>query len=156
MTRRNHKIEGGRLPLRGIVTKGCGERLGRYEPRPEIRSAAPPRFPPRPDCRILSEAIPLFFIARNKNGLWVAREAEGRRSGIFLFKQSALRFAQDNSAPTGCATMVLAERLELDVANLGRPWVMWLNMVLRRLGSLVPHHPPPIPIRRRTFAGDRP
>jgi hypothetical protein len=157
MTRQSRKIEGDRPPLRGIciVVKDRAQRLGRREPRPDAGGTAV-QFPTRPDCRVLSESIPLFFIARNKNGLWVAREAEGRSSGIFLFKRSALRFAQENSAPTGCATMVLGERLELDVANHGHSLVMWLNTVLRTLGSFIPDHPPPIPIRRRLFAGDQP
>lgn len=76
-------------------------------------------FPRRPDPRVLSEAIPLFFIGRNQNRLWVAREAEGRKGGVFLFKASALRFAARHSAPAGCATMFLSERLDLDVANEG-------------------------------------
>lgn len=47
---------------------------------------APPGLPQRPGPALLSEAIPLFFIGRNKDGLWVAREADGRIGGIFLLK----------------------------------------------------------------------
>jgi hypothetical protein len=117
--------------------------------------ATPAQFPRRPNFRVLSKSIPLFFIARNKNGLWVARDAEGRSGGIFLFKRSALRFAEKNSAPAGCATMVLAQRIELDIKNRGHALVMWLNSLLRRAGSLIPDRPPAIPIGRRTFVGDR-
>jgi hypothetical protein len=38
----------------------------------------------RPDLSVLSEAIPLFYIAQNKLGFWVAREAEGRGGGVFF------------------------------------------------------------------------
>jgi len=39
------------------------------------------KFPRRPDPRVLSASIPLFFIGRNKYGFWVARAAEGRVGG---------------------------------------------------------------------------
>lgn len=78
-----------------------------------------PRFPRRPDLRILSESIPLFYLCQNHHGFWIAREAEGRTGGLFLRKQSALHFAQRNSAPTGCAIMHLSEPVELDLENKG-------------------------------------
>ena len=102
-----------------------------------------------------SETIPLFFIGRNGRGLWVARDAAGRTGGIFLFKRSAVRFAHRNSAPTGCATMVLAERFELDVANRGNPLVAWLSAALRGAAALIPPYPPPIPIGQNKFKGER-
>jgi hypothetical protein len=40
------------------------------------------RLPQRPDATMLSEAIPLFFIGRNHNGLWVAREATGEAAAF--------------------------------------------------------------------------
>ncbi len=86
---------------------------------PQAASAAATQLPRRPDASALSEAIPLFYIGRNKNGLWVAREAEGRCGGLFLFKQSAARFARRQSEPDGCAMMFLAEPFELDVENQG-------------------------------------
>ena len=77
------------------------------------------QLPRRPDASALSEAIPLFYIGRNKYGVWVAREAEGPSGGLFLFKQSAARFARRQSEPHGCAMMFLAEPFELDVVNQG-------------------------------------
>jgi hypothetical protein len=97
--------------------------------------AEPTRLPPRPGPNILSEAIPLFFIGRNKDGFWVAREADGRIGGIFLCKQSALRFANRSTQPGGCATMFLSECFELDVENKGNPLVAHLCAAMR----LVPH-----------------
>ena len=81
------------------------------------------KLPPRPSAEILSEAIPLFFLGRNKDGFWIARESDGQIGGIFLRKQSALRFANRNAQPGGCATMFLSERFELDVENKGNPLV---------------------------------
>ena len=61
----------------------------------------------------------MFYIGRNKSGLWVVREAAGGSGGLFLFKQSAARFARGQSEPAGCAMMFLAEPFELDVDNQG-------------------------------------
>jgi hypothetical protein len=125
--------------------------------QPNRRSAArgtATKFPRRPDARVLSETIPLFFIGRNKNGLWVAREAEGRTGGVFLFKRSAVRFAAKTSAPAGCATMFLAERFELDVENQGNPLVTWLDAIWRGWRRLIPDYPPPMPIGRKKFKGE--
>jgi hypothetical protein len=98
--------------------------------RPHVASMAKPAepttLPPRPDPGIISEAIPLFFIARNEDGLWVAREADGQIGGIFLRKQAALQFANRTSQPGGCATMFLSGRFELDVENIGNPLVAHL------------------------------
>ncbi|MGZ5864911.1 MAG: hypothetical protein ACXWKC_05965 [Xanthobacteraceae bacterium] len=57
----------------------------------------------RPDISIVSEAIPLFVIGRNRAGMWVAKESEGKAEGTFLFKASAIRFAKRASEPGGCA-----------------------------------------------------
>jgi len=98
-----------------------------YTPAPPISfdaatmMAHQAELPPRPDPGILNEAIPLFFIGRNEDGFWVARESNGRTGGIFLRKRSALRFANRNAQPEGCALMFLSERFELGVANKGNP-----------------------------------
>jgi hypothetical protein len=93
-------------------------------------------FPRRPDAGVVSKSILLFFIGRNRNDLWIAREAEGRTGGVFLLKRSALHFAQRKSAPVGCATMFLAEPIELDTENPGNPWARWLDWALRGCTSL--------------------
>ena len=111
-------------------------------------------FPRRPDAGVLSKSIPLFFIGRNRNGLWVAREAEGRTGGVFLLKQSVLHFAQRKSAPVGCATMFLAEPIELDTENLGNPLVRWIDAALSRLNQFIPAYPPAIPIKEEYRKGD--
>ncbi len=141
-----------RSPLRGIclVVTGTENMANQLSQRPAAPGTAA-KFPRRPDARVLSETIPLFFIGRNKNGLWVAREAEGRTGGVFLLKRSALRFAAKTSAPAGCATMFLAERFELDVENQGNPLATWLNAVQRAWRRLIPEYPPPMPIGRKKF-----
>jgi hypothetical protein len=87
--------------------------------RPFAAPATATQLPRRPDASALSEAIPLFYIGRNKHGVWAVRRAEGQSGGLFLFKQSAARFARRQSQPDGCAMMFLAEPFELDVENQG-------------------------------------
>jgi hypothetical protein len=109
---------------------------------------APTILPKRPDARVLNRVIPLFFIGRNKNGFWLAREARGRIGGMFFLRRSALRFVQNASAPHGCATMFLAKTFELD-RNCGNPFVGWLNAALGHLRRFIPDYPPPIPIAEK-------
>ncbi len=82
------------------------------------------------DPGILNETIPAFFIGRNKEGFWIARDVNGRAGGIFLLEGSALSFARERSRPAGCATIYLSERFELDLENQGNP-------LISRLGSLM-------------------
>jgi hypothetical protein len=116
------------------------------------RAAA--KLPGRPDDRVLNESIPLFFIGHNKNGLWVAREAGGQTGGMFLFRESALRFAGQNSLPSGCAMMFLSESLELDVKNGGNPLAVWLDATLGFVARLIPPHPPEIRIGPKRVKGE--
>ena len=71
------------------------------------------------DPEVVSAAIPAFFIGRNSAGLWVAREANERVGGLFLFKSSAVDFANRQSAPQRCALVFPTETFELDVENRG-------------------------------------
>jgi hypothetical protein len=77
------------------------------------------RLPDRPDSAVLSDSIPLFYIGRNAEGYWIAREANGQRGGLFLLKGSAMRFARYQIAPRGGAMIFLSDPLELDVENQG-------------------------------------
>jgi len=132
--------------LRGICLVVKSHRPNKDGPRQRARGTVA-NFPGRPDAGVLSKSIPLFFIGRSRNGLWVAREAEGRTGGVFLLKRSALHFAQMKSAPVGCATMFLAEPIELDTENLGNPLVRWIDAALSRLNQFIPAYPPAIPIK---------
>ena len=68
--------------------------------------------PQRPDSTILSEAIPLFAIGRNKAGLWVARDCDSSVGGEFWSKSAAIRFAKSINGPD-CALMFVSDGLEL-------------------------------------------
>lgn len=83
------------------------------------------------DAGIVSDAIPAFFIGRNKDGFWVARDAKGRIGGIFLLEASAVSFARTQSGPGGCATIYPNERLELDLKNSGNPLVPCFRSLMR-------------------------
>ena len=121
MNRQLKQFNVARPHLAGGVTSA----VSGYESSPQSHRSDRPgsgsvhNFPQRPDATMISEAIPLFYIAQNSNGFWLAREASGRTGGLFLLKRSALRFARNKSEPAGCATMFLAEPLELDVENQG-------------------------------------
>ena len=82
------------------------------------------------DPGIVNEAIPAFFIGRNQEGFWVARELNGRIGGIFLLEDSAVSFARRQSGPAACATIFPSERFELDLENSG-------NQLIKQLGPLV-------------------
>jgi hypothetical protein len=99
-------------------------------PTKESTKFTPP-FQPL-DTSIVSEAIPVFFIGRNKEGFWVARDIKGKIGGIFLFESSALSFARRKSRRTGCATIYQSETFELDLKNRGNPFIARLGP-LRRL-----------------------
>jgi hypothetical protein len=94
-------------------------------------------LPKRPDCHVLSTAIPLFYIGKNRHGFWVVREAEGQAGGLYLRRQSALRFARDRE-PAGCATMFLGEPLELDVENQGNRLVVPLTAAIEFAARRLP------------------
>ena len=87
------------------------------------------QFQPLDPC-IVNEAIPAFFIGRNREGFWVVRDVKGRIGGIFLLENSALSFAKRNSWPAGCATIFPSERFELDLENKGNPLVTHLGPLI--------------------------
>jgi len=90
-------------------------------PRPDAQQATALK-PLDPD--VVSAAIPAFFIGRNGAGLWVAREANGRVGGLFLFKSSAVDFANRQSGLARCALVFPAETFELDIENRGNPLIV--------------------------------
>jgi len=93
-------------------------------------STAPTPFQPL-DPAVLSASIPAFFIGRDNDGFWLARDADGRTGGIFLLEGSALAFARRHCWPQGCATIFPSERFELDVRNKGNPLVPYLRPFVR-------------------------
>ncbi|NVN86946.1 MAG: hypothetical protein HXX15_12770 [Rhodopseudomonas sp.] len=87
----------------------------------------------RPDPSILSASIPVVFLGRNSDGLWVVRDAVGRRGGVFLFRASALRFARKLGGDEPPAILLDQFPIALDAGNAGNSPVS----VLRRFGSLL-------------------
>jgi hypothetical protein len=83
------------------------------------------------DPAVISASIPTFFVGRNRDGFWVARDAKGEHGGIFLFKSSALAFVRRTCRQAGSATIFPSERFELDVENQGNPFVEYLKPLLR-------------------------
>ena len=88
----------------------------------------------RPGPDVLSRAIPVVFVGRNRAGLWVARDADGKFGGLFWLKGSALHFARTNAGPAGCATLFPRARFELDLENHGNPLVAALAATRLFLG----------------------
>jgi hypothetical protein len=66
--------------------------------REQVNTVLAVQFQPL-DPAVVSEAIPAFFIGRNEEGFWIARDVKGRIGGIFLRENSALSFARRNSGP---------------------------------------------------------
>jgi hypothetical protein len=109
--------------------------IGRESERSGILSADEPATVTAPfqplDPGIISDAIPAFFIGRNKEGFWVARHVKGQIGGIFLLKNSAVSFARENSRPAGCATIFPSERFELDLENKGNRFAAHLGPLMQ-------------------------
>jgi hypothetical protein len=117
-----------RAPTRSTATTGSeAEGSGTLpdEKPPTLLAAFRPLDP-----GIVSDDIPAFFIGRNKEGFWVARDAKGRIGGIFLLENSAVSFAKRNSEPNGCATIFPFERIELDLENNGSPLVGYVGSMM--------------------------
>lgn len=83
------------------------------------------------DPGIVNASIPAFFIGRNREGFWLARDAKGQIGGIFLLESSAPAFARRNSRPSGCVTIFPPERFELDLENQGNPLITCLRQLMR-------------------------
>jgi hypothetical protein len=110
-----------------VAIEQDGERSGILPPgEPATVTAQLPSLDPD----VVSEGIPAFFIGRNKEGFWVARDVKGQIGGIFLLENSALSFARRNSWPAGCATIFPSERFELDLENKGNPLVTHLGPLI--------------------------
>ena len=113
-----------------------------FDPTHAVAGRLEAKLPAALDAGIVSDAIPAFFIGRNKDGFWIAREARGRIGGIFLLEASAVSFARTQAGPGGCATIFPTERFELDLENNGNPLIGFVRLLMR----LVLH------LRRRTHA----
>jgi hypothetical protein len=100
------------------------------EPQSAKRSTVPTPYQPL-DPDILNASIPAFFIGRDKDGFWLARDSKGRVGGLFLLESSALAFARRHAWSSGCATVLSSELLELDLENQGNPLINYLRPLQR-------------------------
>jgi hypothetical protein len=100
------------------------------ESQTEKPAASPTCFQPLAPA-VISASIPVFFVGRNRDGFWLARDAKGEHGGIFLFKSSALAFVRRACRQAGCATIFPTERFELDVENQGNRLVDYFKPLLR-------------------------
>ncbi len=103
---------------------------GFAKPAASKPAASPACFQPL-DPGIIDASIPAFFVGRNRDGFWLARDAKGENGGVFLFRSSALTFARRASGQAGCAMIFPSERFELDVENQGNPLVDYLKPLMR-------------------------
>jgi hypothetical protein len=117
-----------------------GRAAGEMPSSGPLASDVPPKFEPavtsfaRPGPDVLNRAIPVVFIGRNRDGFWVARDADGKFGGLFWRKRSALHFAKTNAGPAGCAALFPQDRFELDLENHGNPLVAGLGAAKLFLG----------------------
>jgi hypothetical protein len=112
-------------PERSAAIKRDSERLPAEAPAIVIAHFRPL------DPEIVNNTIPAFFIGRNKDGFWVARDVKGQNGGLFLLERSAVSFARRSSRPAGCVTIFPSERVELDLENKGNPLVGYLGPMMR-------------------------
>lgn len=110
----------------------CSEELVSAPHAPAALESAAVSFQ-RPGPDVLSETIPVVFIGRNRDGFWVARDAEARFGGLFWRKQAAVDFAKTSTAPGGCAIVFPQARFELDTQNHGNPLLTYLATARRLL-----------------------
>ena len=117
-----------------------GRTAGQQPSSRALASDAPQKFEhavtsfARPGPDVLSRSIPVVFIGRNRDGFWVARDADGKFGGLFWRKGSALHFAKTNAGPAGCAALFPRDRFELDLENHGNPLVAGLGAAKLFLG----------------------
>jgi hypothetical protein len=57
-----------------------------------------------------------FLLGQNARGLWVIRESTGKKSGLFLSREAAMRFARLESPDEHFAVVDAPEGLEFDYA----------------------------------------
>lgn len=60
---------------------------------------------------------PLFLLGLNVAGLWVIRETTGRKAGLFRTRESAIKFAREESLDGNFTIVHQPEGLEIDAHN---------------------------------------
>jgi hypothetical protein len=80
---------------------------------PAQRSSAVPRWTDLPLTRASKS---YFLLGQNARGMWVIRENSGKKSGIFVSREAALRFARLESPDEHFAVVYVNDGLEFDYA----------------------------------------
>lgn len=57
---------------------------------------------------------PYFLLGLNSEGVWVIREAAGRRAGLFKTREAAIKFARDESPDSNFTILHQPQGLELE------------------------------------------
>jgi hypothetical protein len=120
--------------LRGIFDALAGDRPSHAAMQAQ-QAAQHASFGPL-DPNIISESIAAFYIGRNADGFWVARERLGRIGGLFILKRSAVSFAHRHAGNAACATIFPEGRFELDIVNNGNRLVGLIGPVMRGVARL--------------------
>jgi hypothetical protein len=60
---------------------------------------------------------PCLLLGQNARGLWVVQESAGRKGGLFLSREAALRFARLEGTRAHFAVVDVAHVLEFDYAG---------------------------------------
>ena len=68
------------------------------------------------DLPLTRASKPYFLLGQNARGLWVIRENTGKRAGVFVSREAALRFARLESGDAHFAVVHVNDTLEFDYA----------------------------------------
>jgi hypothetical protein len=78
------------------------------------RAAIVPRWDDVPPSRA---SRPYFLLGQDARGKWVIRESTGKKAGMFLSREAALRFARLESTDEHFAVVHVSGGLEFDYAS---------------------------------------
>jgi hypothetical protein len=77
------------------------------------RAATVPRWSELPLTRASKS---YFLLGQNARGLWIIRENTGAKSGVFLSREAAIRFARLESPEEHFAVVHVPDGMEFDYA----------------------------------------
>jgi hypothetical protein len=77
------------------------------------RAGAVPRWDELP---LIHAGRSYFLLGQNARGMWVVRDNSGKKAGVFLSREAALRFVRLESPDGRCAVVNVNGGLEFDYA----------------------------------------
>jgi hypothetical protein len=78
-----------------------------------LRAGTLPRWG---DLPLIRASKTYFLMGQNAGGLWVVRENTGRKGGVFVSREAALRFARMESPDQHFVVVHVNDGLEFDYA----------------------------------------